>query len=191
MIRREFCPRFPLTLAIPFTYHLSLHEEHMTLGTWCPEVIKSMEDASSNRKSVPRVVYQTEMGQISSISLKSQRCSFKIRDVYSLACLQPLLLHRMLEYNLGLAHAVVMISGEHGLSLGGGLVLVEVACMTGWAAPGCLTFSDPNKVVALWYCSFLLSFSHCLGMWLQSTQKWSYVLQEMMEVTKGILKFQK
>lgn len=186
MIRREFCPRFPLTLAIPFTYHPSLHEERMILGTRCP-VIKSMEDASSN--SVPRVIYQTEMGQISSISLKSQWCSFKIRDIYSLACLQLLLLRRAFEYNLGLAHAVVMISEEHGSALGGVLVLVEVACTTGWAAPGCLPFSDPNKGVALWYCSLL--WSHCSGMWLQSTQKWSYVLQEMMEVSKRILQFQK
>lgn len=78
MIRREFCPRLPLTLAVPSTYHLSLHEERMTLGTWCPKVIKSMEDASSNRKPVPRVIYQTEMGQISSISLKSHGVRLKL-----------------------------------------------------------------------------------------------------------------
>lgn len=149
MIRREFCPRFPLTLAIPFTYHPSLHEERMILGTQCP-VIKSMEDASSN--SVPRVIYQTEMGQISSISLKSQWCSFKIRDVYSLACLQLLLLRRAFEYNLGLAHAVVMISEEHGSALGGVLVLVEVACTTGWAA--CLS----QILIKVWPSGTVLSF---------------------------------
>lgn len=144
IIRREFCPRLPLTLAVPSTYHLSLHEERMTLGTWCPKVIKSMEDASSNGKPVPRVIYQTEMGQISSISLKSHGVHLKLGDVYSLACLQPLLLHTTLEYDLGLAHAVVMVSEEHRSTLGRGLMLAEVACTPGWAAPGLLPFSDPN-----------------------------------------------